>query len=172
MLFRSGDWAGLKGNDQQWKAVVHNPLVSKFARNSKALTALVFLTALSGELDAVAPAKMKSDDFTRGIRSWTGCWATLQRVPAHGWATCATYGRAVFARVREEPRQVGHLVAEYFRESNDGAIRPSMSGERVTRICLRGMQLMTFLRQLQLTCVPRFCLPLLVILLCGAFFRR
>jgi heme a synthase len=46
---KTGEWAGLKGNEEAWKSVVNNPLVKKFARNSKALTVLVFLTALSGE---------------------------------------------------------------------------------------------------------------------------
>ena len=46
---RTGSWAGLKSGDQQWKSVVNNPLVKRFTRNSRALTALVFLTALSGK---------------------------------------------------------------------------------------------------------------------------
>lgn len=47
---KSGHWAGLTGNDQQWKAVLNSPAVRKFARYSKALTGLVFLTAISGKL--------------------------------------------------------------------------------------------------------------------------
>lgn len=47
---KKGEWSGIKGSDEAWKAVVNNPVVKKFARNSKALTALVFLTALSGTI--------------------------------------------------------------------------------------------------------------------------
>ena len=46
---KKGEWSGIKGSEETWKAVVNNPIVKKFARNSKALTALVFLTALSGQ---------------------------------------------------------------------------------------------------------------------------
>lgn len=46
---KTGGWAGFKGRDQQWRSVVNNPRVKSFLRNSRALTALVFLTALSGE---------------------------------------------------------------------------------------------------------------------------
>ena len=45
---KTGIWAGLKGGDAQWKAVLEKPTVRQFARYSKALAALVFLTALSG----------------------------------------------------------------------------------------------------------------------------
>lgn len=44
----TGKWGGLVGDSVQWKAMLENPLVKRFSRYSKALTALVFLTALSG----------------------------------------------------------------------------------------------------------------------------
>lgn len=46
---KTGTWAGLKGNDTQWKVVLKNTAVRRFARYSKGLAVLVFLTALSGE---------------------------------------------------------------------------------------------------------------------------
>lgn len=46
---KTGTWSGLTGNDAQWKAVLENPAVRRFARYSKALAALVFVTALSGQ---------------------------------------------------------------------------------------------------------------------------
>ncbi|KAI0347021.1 COX15-CtaA-domain-containing protein [Trametopsis cervina] len=60
---KRGEWAGLKGDDQAWKAIVDNPLVKKFARNSKALTALVFLTALSGAFVAGLDAGLLYNEF-------------------------------------------------------------------------------------------------------------
>jgi len=60
---KKGEWAGLKGNDRQWKAVVNNPLVKKFARYSKALTGLVFLTAISGAFVAGLDAGLLYNEF-------------------------------------------------------------------------------------------------------------
>lgn len=45
---KKGWWSGFKENGAQWKEVLANPHVKRFARNAKGLTALVFLTALSG----------------------------------------------------------------------------------------------------------------------------
>ena len=45
---RKSWWSGLKENGSQWKEILTNPHIKKFARNVKGLTALVFLTALSG----------------------------------------------------------------------------------------------------------------------------
>lgn len=47
---KAGTWGGLKdnGSGAVWKSVLENPTVRKFARYSKLLTGLVFLTALSG----------------------------------------------------------------------------------------------------------------------------
>lgn len=86
---QSGGWAGLKGNDQQWKSVVNNPLVKKFTRKSKALTALVFLTALSGE-GLVAHAFYDADDMYRSVRRRSRCRSPVQRIPTNGRAFCAT----------------------------------------------------------------------------------
>lgn len=44
---RQGVWSGLK-DGARWQEVLANPHVRRFARNAKGLTALVFLTALSG----------------------------------------------------------------------------------------------------------------------------
>ena len=43
-------WSGLKSatSGAQWRTVLQNPAVRRFARYSKALAVLVFLTALSG----------------------------------------------------------------------------------------------------------------------------
>ena len=43
-----GVWSGLSGGEAAWKGVITNPVVRRFARNSKLLTALVFVTAMSG----------------------------------------------------------------------------------------------------------------------------
>lgn len=45
---KAGTWGGFKGSDVQWKLILENRLVRRFSRYSKALAALVFLTALSG----------------------------------------------------------------------------------------------------------------------------
>lgn len=76
---RTGGWAGLKGNDQQWKSVVNNSLVRKFARNSKALTALVFLTALSGKSNAVLSLIVRHQHFFQGHSwlDWTLGYSTM-----------------------------------------------------------------------------------------------
>ncbi|PSS36882.1 hypothetical protein PHLCEN_2v1310 [Hermanssonia centrifuga] len=47
---KTGSWGGLKKDtDAAWENILKNPHVRRFARNSKALTALVFITALSGQ---------------------------------------------------------------------------------------------------------------------------
>lgn len=43
-----GVWSGFKENGAKWQEVLQNPLVKRFSRVAKGLTALVFLTALSG----------------------------------------------------------------------------------------------------------------------------
>ncbi|GJE84740.1 COX15-CtaA-domain-containing protein [Phanerochaete sordida] len=60
---KTGSWGGLKGNDMQWKAILETPLVRRFARYSKALTALVFLTALSGAFVAGLDAGLLYNEF-------------------------------------------------------------------------------------------------------------
>lgn len=47
---KNGTWGGLKddGSGTVWKSVLENPSVRRFAKYSKLLTGLVFLTALSG----------------------------------------------------------------------------------------------------------------------------
>ena len=45
-----GTWAGFTAEGARWQEVLANPNVRRFARNAKGLTALVFLTALSGTL--------------------------------------------------------------------------------------------------------------------------
>ena len=46
---KKGTWSGL-ADGSKWKEVLANPNVKRFARNSKLLTGLVFVTALSGML--------------------------------------------------------------------------------------------------------------------------
>ncbi|PCH41627.1 COX15-CtaA-domain-containing protein [Wolfiporia cocos MD-104 SS10] len=58
-----GTWGGLKGNAAQWKTILENPLVKRFTRYSKALTALVFLTALSGAFVAGLDAGLLYNEF-------------------------------------------------------------------------------------------------------------
>lgn len=56
-----GTWSGLKG--YEWGKVVTNPLVRRFANYSKALTALVFVTALSGAFVAGLDAGLLYNEF-------------------------------------------------------------------------------------------------------------
>jgi len=59
-----GTWGGLKDlKDAQWQAVLAHPRVKRFARYSKALTALVFLTALSGAFVAGLDAGLLYNEF-------------------------------------------------------------------------------------------------------------
>ena len=44
----AGKWAGLQGDGAQVTHILNNPLVKRFAKYSKVLAGLVFLTALSG----------------------------------------------------------------------------------------------------------------------------
>ena len=46
---RTGVWSGLKATEGRWDEVLRTPAVRRFALRSKALAALVFLTALSGK---------------------------------------------------------------------------------------------------------------------------
>ncbi|KAI0952003.1 hypothetical protein AcW1_004217 [Taiwanofungus camphoratus] len=59
---KKGAWGGLK-DGSHWKSVLENPLVRRFARYSKALTALVFLTALSGAFVAGLDAGLLYNEF-------------------------------------------------------------------------------------------------------------
>lgn len=57
-----GLWSGLKEDSAKWKEILANPNVKKFARNVKGLTALVFLTALSGAASrAVSSVRILTD---------------------------------------------------------------------------------------------------------------
>ncbi|KAI0786429.1 cytochrome oxidase assembly [Abortiporus biennis] len=59
---RKGQWSGLT-NGTDWKSIVENPTFKRFARYSKALTALVFLTALSGAFVAGLDAGLLYNEF-------------------------------------------------------------------------------------------------------------
>lgn len=60
---KSGKWSGLAGNDMQWKAILETPAVRRFARSTKVLAALVFLTALSGAFVAGLDAGLLYNEF-------------------------------------------------------------------------------------------------------------
>ncbi|KAI0721945.1 cytochrome oxidase assembly [Cerioporus squamosus] len=57
-----GTWSGL-ADGAKWKEVLANPNVKRFARNSKLLTGLVFLTALSGAFVAGLDAGLLYNEF-------------------------------------------------------------------------------------------------------------
>ncbi|KAH9843661.1 cytochrome oxidase assembly [Rhodofomes roseus] len=59
----SGAWAGLKGEAANWNNILQNPAVKRFARYSKLLTGLVFLTALSGAFVAGLDAGLLYNEF-------------------------------------------------------------------------------------------------------------
>ncbi|KAH9950076.1 COX15-CtaA-domain-containing protein [Amylocystis lapponica] len=59
---KTGAWGGLKDGNQ-WKTALENPLVRRFLRYSKVLTALVFLTALSGAFVAGLDAGLTYNEF-------------------------------------------------------------------------------------------------------------
>lgn len=56
-----GKWSGLK--DYEWSSVLKNPAVRRFSKYSKALTALVFVTALSGAFVAGLDAGLLYNEF-------------------------------------------------------------------------------------------------------------
>ncbi|KAH9853837.1 COX15-CtaA-domain-containing protein [Lenzites betulinus] len=58
-----GFWSGMKENGAKWKEVLDNPAVKRFSRNTKGLTALVFLTALSGAFVAGLDAGLLYNEF-------------------------------------------------------------------------------------------------------------
>ncbi|CCM01042.1 uncharacterized protein FIBRA_03090 [Fibroporia radiculosa] len=58
-----GVWGGYKGDNIQWKAALDHPLVRRFARYSKILTGLVFLTAISGAFVAGLDAGLLYNEF-------------------------------------------------------------------------------------------------------------
>lgn len=58
---RSGAWSGSK--TVSWETVLSNPIIKSFTRKSRALTALVFLTALSGAFVAGLDAGLLYNEF-------------------------------------------------------------------------------------------------------------
>ncbi|TBU32178.1 cytochrome oxidase assembly [Dichomitus squalens] len=60
---KKGLWGGLQDGAAQWKDILANPHVRKFARNVKGLTGLVFLTALSGAFVAGLDAGLLYNEF-------------------------------------------------------------------------------------------------------------
>ncbi|KAI6004165.1 COX15/CtaA family [Pisolithus albus] len=58
---RSGAWSGSK--TVLWETVLSNPVIKSFTRKSRALTALVFLTALSGAFVAGLDAGLLYNEF-------------------------------------------------------------------------------------------------------------
>ncbi|KAI0356713.1 COX15-CtaA-domain-containing protein [Trametes cingulata] len=58
-----GFWSGMKENGAKWKEVLENPHVKRFSRSVKGLTALVFLTALSGAFVAGLDAGLLYNEF-------------------------------------------------------------------------------------------------------------
>ena len=59
---KTGEWGGLK-DPMTWKKVVENPIVKRFARYSRLLAALVFVTALSGAFVAGLDAGLLYNEF-------------------------------------------------------------------------------------------------------------
>ncbi|KAL1946637.1 hypothetical protein VTO73DRAFT_14741 [Trametes versicolor] len=60
---KKGVWSGFKENGAKWQEVLQNPLVKRFSRGAKGLTALVFLTALSGAFVAGLDAGLLYNEF-------------------------------------------------------------------------------------------------------------
>ncbi|KAI9001140.1 COX15-CtaA-domain-containing protein [Trametes punicea] len=58
-----GLWSGLKENGAKWKEILENPHVRTFSRGVKGLSALVFLTALSGAFVAGLDAGLLYNEF-------------------------------------------------------------------------------------------------------------
>ncbi|CDO74102.1 hypothetical protein BN946_scf185043.g152 [Trametes cinnabarina] len=58
-----GWWAGLKEGAARWKDILENPAVRRFSRGVKGLTALVFITALSGAFVAGLDAGLLYNEF-------------------------------------------------------------------------------------------------------------
>ncbi|KAF9224321.1 COX15-CtaA-domain-containing protein, partial [Gyrodon lividus] len=58
---RGGPWSGTK--TMSWEEVLSNPVVKRFTRQSRALTVLVFLTALSGAFVAGLDAGLLYNEF-------------------------------------------------------------------------------------------------------------
>ena len=88
---KKGTWSGL-ADGSKWKEVLANPNVKRFARNSKLLTGLVFVTALSGMLLCELKSQVwqfPSDVLHRCVCGWPRCGVTVQRVPPHGWPSRA-----------------------------------------------------------------------------------
>lgn len=86
---RGGSWSG--SSTMNWKEVLSNPVVKRFSRLSKGLSALVFLTALSGLFISVF-ISVYLQSMCRRVRCWAGCRSTLQRISAHGRPTCTPHG--------------------------------------------------------------------------------
>ncbi|KAI9063389.1 COX15-CtaA-domain-containing protein [Trametes sanguinea] len=58
-----GAWGGFKEGGARWKEILENPLVRRFSRGVKGLTALVFITALSGAFVAGLDAGLMYNEF-------------------------------------------------------------------------------------------------------------
>jgi cytochrome c oxidase assembly protein subunit 15 len=86
---RGGSWSG--SSTMNWKNVLSNPVVKRFSQMSKGLSALVFLTALSG-LFMSAFVSVYLQPMCRRVRCWAGCWSVIQRISAHGGPTCTSHG--------------------------------------------------------------------------------
>ena len=71
----SGLWSGSK--TMSWQEVLSNPAVKRFTRYSRALTSLVFLTALSGRWRPRWYMCQFSHEYVRCFRSGPGCWTTI-----------------------------------------------------------------------------------------------
>lgn len=81
-------WSG--SSVMNWQDVLSNPVVKRFSRLSKGLTALVFLTALSGSFPSTFTyVRLKS--LCRRVCCWFGCRTAIQRVSADGGSTCTSY---------------------------------------------------------------------------------
>jgi heme a synthase len=85
-----GKWSGAAAESVE--AVLSNPAVKRFARYSKALTAFIFLTALSGKKFYLFCTIAMADlgNYCRCICRWSGRGSSLQRVSSDGWLHCPT----------------------------------------------------------------------------------
>jgi cytochrome c oxidase assembly protein subunit 15 len=70
-----GPWSGSR--TMNWRDMLSNPVGKRFLRLSKGLTALVFLTALSGSLPS-AFIQLRLKSFYRRVCCWVGCRTAVQ----------------------------------------------------------------------------------------------
>jgi cytochrome c oxidase assembly protein subunit 15 len=91
----TGRWNGLDGH--LWHETLKNPLVRQFRNHARLLTALVFLTALSGMLHC-ALCLLRPDLIIsfRSFCRWSGRRTRLQRISAHGRPCRSPSRRAIF----------------------------------------------------------------------------